>query len=104
MARNEICKIFQNNPKDSYRPLACKQTIASNRIIGGTGMQNKREFFFLAKPNTIRESATIDLLYDIPSWLKQRRDAAAIQGLRITSRGFARVTTDGSLRAYTEAR
>lgn len=65
-----VCNIFQNQSSSGYQPLVCKDIVATTRTIGGRGKQNKANYFFLMKPNTIRENATIDLLYPTPFWLR----------------------------------
>lgn len=96
------CSLFQNQPLNGYRPLACKRDVITTRDIGGTGAANKQEFFFLTKPNTIRERATIDLLYPTPSWLVTALQKTSLIFVRATINGQARVTTDGFLRVTAE--
>ncbi len=92
-----ICNTFLNRPKNSYRPLACKPIVVTTRELTGTGAQNKQELFFLTKPNTIREHATIDLLYTAPSYVVQAQLALTIF-TRATSQGERRITSDGKTR------
>lgn len=66
----KVCDIFQFQSKNAYQPLVCKDIVATTRTIGGRRQQNRNNYFFLMKPNTIRENATIDLLYPTPLWLK----------------------------------
>lgn len=92
-----VCEAFINASKFSYKPLVCKTDIIQTRDIVGTGKANKADFFFLTKPNTIREKATLDLLYPTPNFLKfalQKGMAFA----RVTTAGFTRITTSGFLR------
>lgn len=88
------CDNFVNRPKGSYRPLACKPIVVTTRELRGTGQANKADLFFLMKPNTFREHATIDLLFTHPNWLVQ-----AVQQQtrfpRITVNGHVRVTVGG---------
>jgi hypothetical protein len=101
---SELCSTFVNRPPGTYRPLVCKPVVFETRDIKGTGLQNKQNFFFLTKPNTIRERATIDLLYPTPFWLKQARQGSVVLTFeRVTSEGNPRVTTDDFLRVVLEA-
>jgi len=53
------------------------------------------------KPNTIREYATIDLIYEIPFWLKQatrKLPPAQTVADRITTLGETRITVNGNIR------
>lgn len=94
-----LCKTFMGVQKGAYKPLACKTDVVTTRVIGNTGKANKAEFFFLTKPNTIRERATVDLLYPTPSWLKLALQKGVIPPLeRVTVGGFARITTNSFLR------
>jgi len=95
------CSLFQNQPIGGYRPLACKQDVITTRDIGGTGVANKLEFFFLTKSNTIRERATVDLLYPTPPWLVKALQKTTTIFARATINGQARVTTAGFLRVTT---
>ena len=63
-----VCDTFINRPKGSYRPLACKPIVVTTRELRGTGAANKQDLFFLIKPNTFREHATIDLLFTHPPY------------------------------------
>lgn len=87
-----LCKAFTAQSAAGYKPLACKQQIFNTREMKGTGNANKQFFFFLTKPNTIREKATVDLLYPTPLWLKN-----ALKKILV----FNRVTVDGSQRVST---
>jgi hypothetical protein len=98
MGHQSLCKSFVNVAKGAYKPLVCKQIVANVRIIGNTGKANKAEMFFLAKPNTIRERATLDLLYPTPSWLRVAVQKGSGSFVRITTGGFNRITTGGFLR------
>ena len=92
-----VCDTFINRPKGSYRPLACKPIVVTTRELRGTGAANKQDLFFLMKPNTFREHATIDLLFTHPLWLRD----AVIETQRFpreTVNGHIRVTTDGHTR------
>jgi len=71
------------------------------RDIMGTGKANKADFFFLTKPNTIREHATLDLLYPTPNWLKfalQRPLSAMGIFFRVTTNNRQRLTTNDFIR------
>lgn len=92
------CDIFANQPLGAYRPLSCKQDIITTRNIEGTGKQNKANYFFLMKPNTIREYATLDLLYPTPAWLRAALQKTSLVFARVVVGGTARVTTDNFLR------
>ena len=61
------------------------------------GDANKQEFFFLTKPNTIRERATLDLLYIHPQWLVRDIESklVVLSFLRITATGETRITVSG---------
>ena len=99
---NSLCKTFLNLPPGRYKPLVCKEIIFTSRTIGQTGKRNAAEYFFLLKPNTLREHATLDLLYPTPNFLK-----FAIQNdskstfVRQTSGGFTRITTASFIRVTT---
>ena len=94
-----LCQTFMNVSNAAYKPLACKTDVVTTRVIGNTGKANKAEFFFLTKPNTIRERATVDLLYPTPAWLKRALQKGVIPPLeRITVGGFQRITTLGFIR------
>ncbi len=92
-----ICKTFLNRPLGSYIPLACKQQVITVREITQGGDANKREVFFLFKPNTLREHATLDLLYPQPQWLVREIESAFVVAafLRITAGGNTRITVSG---------
>ncbi len=101
MAEN-LCRVFLRQQPGAYRPLVCKDIIADVRSIKGTGQANKLDFFFLLKPNTLREYATLDLIYTHPLWLKQavqRRQRDNF--VRLTAGGFTRITTDSFVRVTT---
>lgn len=89
---------FKNQPVGAYKPLSLKNPIITTREIRNTGKANKAEFFFLTKPNTIRERATIDLLYPTPSWLRTALQKPAKFAVRIVVTGEERITTDSFLR------
>jgi len=91
------CKTFLNRPKNSYSPLGCKPIVVTTRILRGTGAQNKQELFFLTKPNTIREHATIDLLYIPPSFVVQA-NLPITEFVRVTSQAETRVIDTGLIR------
>ena len=65
----KLCSNFRNAPPGSYRPLVCRPIVVTTRKLSGHGLANRQELFFVTKPNTIREHATLDLLYPHPSWL-----------------------------------
>lgn len=92
-----ICKTFLNRPSNSYIPLACKQPVITMREITQGGDANKREVFFLFKPNTLREHATLDLIYPQPEWLVREIESSLIvtEFLRITTSGDTRITVSG---------
>lgn len=71
MVHPDVCNNFINRPANSYRPLACKPIVVTSKEIPFTGQQNREFYFFLTKANTIRESATLDLLFPHPEWLKR---------------------------------
>jgi hypothetical protein len=91
---------FLNRPNSSYLPLRDKFPIATTRLIGKTGRQNKQEFFFLTKPHTIREKATIDLIFPTPSWLQADLDGKFKKQIftRITVTGDTRIIDGGLIR------
>ncbi len=93
-----VCKVFINVPKFSYKPLVCKTDVIETRDIKFTGKANKADFFFLTKPNTIRERATLDLLYPTPNFLKFALQRGAGSFQRVTVSGFTRLTTDNFIR------
>jgi len=94
---SNLCDVFINVSKFSYKPLVCKTDIIQTRDIRGTGKANKADFFFLTKPNTIREKATLDLLYPTPNFLKFALQKS-LSFARITTGGFTRITTGGFIR------
>jgi len=91
-----VCNTFINRPINSYRPLACKPIVVQTRELRGTGQANKNDLFFLTKPNTIREHATIDLLFTHPNWLREAVQETTL--VRVTANGFTRVTDLGLVR------
>ena len=102
MSDGTLCKIFVNRSNDSYKPLACKPLTVKNRTITGHGLQNKLEYFYLTKPNTIREHATLDMLYPVPLWLRNSPLQKQYISERETPDGSKRITADGSLRITLE--
>lgn len=66
---SSLCNNFINRPIGSYRPLRCRPIVVTTRELRGTGLANKQDLFFLTKPNTIREHATLDLLYPAPFYV-----------------------------------
>lgn len=99
---SSLCKTFLNVSAGAYKPLVCKDIIFTSRGIKGTGKANAADFFFLLKPNTLRERATLDLLYPTPIWLKfqiQRRGRPTF--VRATEGGFTRITTASFIRVIT---
>jgi len=95
-----ICKTFLNRPRSSYTPLACKQPVITMREMTKGGDANKQEFFFLTKPNTIRERATLDLIYPHPQWLVREIEGKDIVLVfeRVTTGGETRVIDGGLIR------
>jgi len=96
-----VCEAFINVSKFSYKPLVCKTDIIQTRDIMGTGKANKADFFFLTKPNTIREKATLDLLYPTPNFLKfalQKPLSSMGIFFRVTTNNLQRLTTNGFIR------
>ena len=87
----KLCKNFQNVPLGAYRPLVCKPLVVTTRDIGGHGLENRQRLFFLTKPNTIREHATLDLLFPHPPWLTQAVTPDS-QFVRKTSEDETRLT------------
>ncbi len=70
-----ICKEFINLPENGYKPLACKPlTVKSEDDIGGRRLENAYRFFFLAKRDTIRESATLDVIFPTPPFITNYRN------------------------------
>ena len=99
---SDLCSVFLRQPPGAYKPLVCKDIIANTRSIKGTGAANKLDYFFLMKPNTMREYATLDLIYPHPSWLKTAvQSGAKQQFVRITAGGFTRITTGSFVRVTT---
>ena len=92
-----VCDTFINRPKGSYRPLACKPIVVTTRELRGTGAANKQDLFFLIKPNTFREHATIDLLFTHPPWIVQALQPES-RFARETNNGFIRLTDEGNQR------
>lgn len=94
------CATFINRPVGSYRPLACKPIVVTTRELRGTGLANRQDLFFLTKPNTIREHATIDLLYPAPFFVREAVTPTVQlpDNARITINGFARVIDTGLIR------
>ncbi len=69
------CREFINLDPDGYKPLACKPiTVQSEDDIGGHLLENAYNFFFLAKRDTIRENATLDVLYPTPNFIVNNRN------------------------------
>ena len=94
-----LCRVFLRQVPGAYKPLVCKEPIANTRSIKGTGIANKQDFFFLLKPNTLRERATLDLLYPHPTWLKfANQSDNASTFVRLTAGGFTRITTGSFVR------
>ena len=91
---------FLNRPRNSYIPLANKPLIVTTRDITGTGAANKQQMFFLFKPNTMRERATVDLLYPTPNWLRNEiyGKLAKTTFTRITDIGDTRIIDTGLIR------
>ena len=70
------CREFINLDPDGYKPLACKPiTVQSEDDIGGHLLENAYKFFFLAKRDTIREHATLDVLYPTPNFIVNHRNS-----------------------------
>ena len=92
-----ICKTFLNRPSSSYIPLACKQPVITMREMKFSGNANKQFMFFLFKPNTLREHATLDLIYPHPQWLVRDIESklSVLSFLRITVGGNTRITVSG---------
>jgi len=68
---SSLCDTFLNRPIGSYRPLRCRPIVVITRELRGTGLANKQDLFFLIKPNTFREHATIDLLFPTPFFVQE---------------------------------
>lgn len=95
----DLCRVFLRQAPGAYKPLVCKEPIANTRSIKGTGNANKQDFFFLLKPNTLRERATLDLLYPHPTWLKLAvQSGQAATFVRLTVTGLTRITTNSFVR------
>lgn len=95
----DLCRVFLRQPPGAYKPLVCKEVIANTRSIRGTGQVNRLDYFFLMKPNTMREYATLDLIYTHPQWLKTAvQGAGRQQFVRATAGGFTRITTNSFVR------
>ena len=100
---NDLSGFFSNVPPGSYKPLAFKYPVIENRLITKGGIANAQEFFFITKGNTIKERATLDLLYPTPLWLKRLLKTQAVNTFdRITPEGYTRITPDGFLRVVKE--
>lgn len=96
---SDLCQVFLRQPPGAYKPLVCKEIIADTRSIKGTGQVNRLDFFFLLKPNTLREYATLDLVYPHPSWLQSAvQSSGKMQFVRLTTGGFTRITTNSFIR------
>lgn len=97
---SSLCDNFINQPAGLYRPLACKPIVVQTRELKGTGYANKQQFFFLTKPNTIRENATIDLLYPTPSWYETNINNPIVipDNTRVTTQGAIRIIDTGLIR------
>lgn len=93
-----LCDNFVNTPPNKYRPLACKPIVVQTRQLKSHGYANKVELFLIGKSNTIREFATLDLLYPTPLWLKNDVQDQTFLYPRVTDDGFQRVTDDGLIR------
>lgn len=98
-----LCRTFLHVSAAAYKPLVCKDIIFTSRTIGGHLQQNRAEFFFLTKPNTIREHATLDLLFPTPTWLQFRVQSRKLRVSfnRITTAGNTRITTNDFIRLTT---
>lgn len=99
-----VCDTFLNRPIGSYRPLACKPIVVQTRELRGTGAANKRDLFFLTKPNTMREHATIDLLFPTPDFVRQATtpDLTLVDNARITSDAKVRVIDTALIRVVNQ--
>lgn len=80
--------------------MGCKQPVITTRFITKGGNANKQEMFFLYKANTLRERATVDLLYPTPNWLKDEIYGKLIitTFTRITDAGETRLIDTGLIR------
>lgn len=95
----DLCRVFLRQIPGAYKPLVCKEVIANTRSIKGTGQANKQDFFFLLKPNTLREYATLDLIFTHPQWLQSAVQRGGKQTfVRATAGGFTRITTNSFVR------
>lgn len=106
MSNKKVCNAFVNVDLDEYRPLACKPIIAPvEDDIGGHLLDNAYRFFFLAKRDTIKENATLDVLYPTPNFIKKARFDRTPPKVefvkRVTTDSKTRVTTTGQIRAVT---
>ena len=102
--KSDLCNIFVNRSRNSYKPLRCKPITVDTRTIGETGRANKQAYFFLMKPNTIRENATLDLLYPTELWLRKAATDVVLTLTRVTVAGDTRITVDGDIRVVREVR
>lgn len=94
-----LCDTFLNRPLNSYIPLRCRPLIVTSRELRSTGRANKAELFFITKPNTIREHATVDLLYPKPFWLDTAlHPDQQFREERITTDNQTRVIDTGLIR------
>lgn len=76
MSNGKVCNEFVNLSNDGYKPLSCKPlTVVTVDDIGGHGLENAYKFFFLAKRDTIRENATLDVLYPTPRFITNYRNS-----------------------------
>ena len=98
------CNLFAgNNRTGGYTPLSCRPQITETVTLTGHGLENRQQLFFYTKANTIRERATLDLLYPAPFWLVRARQRLSF-GNRITSTGQNRITSHGRQRIAELAR
>lgn len=98
----DLCRVFLRQAPGAYKPLVCKEVIANTRSIRGTGQVNRLDYFFLMKPNTMREYATLDLVYTHPQWLQSAVQSRGKQTfVRATAGGFTRITTNSFVRVTT---
>lgn len=99
----KVCTFFNAAQQErrqplAYEPLVCKNPIAETKTITGRGLENKQQYFFLMKPNTMREHATLDMLYPTPFWLRLALQKTRLLAQRITTGGNNRITTNDFLR------
>lgn len=96
-----LCEIFINNPPGAYRPLACRPIIVKTEIIKDTGRANKLNLFYLIKPNTFKEHATLDLILPTfnPEILPRVEQTFAT---RVTPEGDTRNIPSGAFRVVAE--